>query len=188
MARKTLRKGIAVVAAAMCMAAARAQASPGNALAPARNTRSSHQSRRRSRFKPRHTARKSSPRTRRHRSAGRRNRRPSTLRQRLAHMHPEPGRVEQIQRALIEAGELHEQPTGQWDAATRDAMSRYQSRNGFPVTGLPDAKSLMKLGLGPHPLPPELDSKRAALDSAASPVEASSPSSAERKSDAAPPQ
>ncbi len=69
----------------------------------------------------------------------------------------EPQRVEEIQRALIKAGYLDEEPTGKWDDATRDAMLRYQSEHGFPATGLPEAKTLMKLGLGPHPLPQELD-------------------------------
>jgi peptidoglycan hydrolase-like protein with peptidoglycan-binding domain len=65
--------------------------------------------------------------------------------------------VQEIQRALAEAGVLHEGPTGKWDIQTREAMRSYQQSNGFSVTGLPDAKSLMKLGLGPHPLPPDLD-------------------------------
>jgi Putative peptidoglycan binding domain len=85
-----------------------------------------------------------------------RRRRPNTY-SRLAHMEIEPSRVEHIQQALIDAGAMQGAPTGQWDTATRDAMARYQSENGFGVTGLPDAKSLMKLGLGPHPLPPRLD-------------------------------
>jgi peptidoglycan hydrolase-like protein with peptidoglycan-binding domain len=71
-------------------------------------------------------------------------------------IRPEPQRVQEIQRALIEAGELREEPTGQWDEATRDAMKRYQEGHGFTVTGLPDSKSLMQMGLGPHPLPPEV--------------------------------
>jgi len=73
---------------------------------------------------------------------------------RRAAVRPEPQRVQEIQRALIQAGELHEGPTGQWDEATRDAMRRYQERHGFTMTGLPDSKSLMEMGLGPHPLPP----------------------------------
>ena len=81
----------------------------------------------------------------------------STAYTRLAHMQMDPGRVEDIQQALIKAGDLQGAPTGRWDAQTREAMSRYQTANGFGVTGLPDAKSLMKLGLGPHPLPPQLD-------------------------------
>ena len=68
-----------------------------------------------------------------------------------------PQRTNEIQQALVSAGDLHEQPTGHWDAQTRDAMRLYQHQNGFQPTGLPDAKSLMKMGLGPHPLPPQLD-------------------------------
>ena len=89
----------------------------------------------------------------------------STVHARLAHMQVAPGRVEQIQQALIEAGALHGTPSGHWDAETRDAMSRYQEENGFGVTGLPDAKSLMKLGLGPHPLPESLNPSRASASS-----------------------
>ncbi len=72
-------------------------------------------------------------------------------------MQMDPARVESIQQALIDAGAYHGTPTGRWDTETRDAMARYQTANGFGVTGLPDAKSLMKMGLGPHPLPPELN-------------------------------
>lgn len=82
-------------------------------------------------------------------------------------MRPEPLRVQEIQRALIEKGELHQEPTGNWDEATREAMKRYQQANGFAVTGLPDSKSLMKMGLGPHPLPPDVATPaatRASLD------------------------
>lgn len=76
---------------------------------------------------------------------------------RFANIHMQPERAQQIQQALIHAGELHGQPTGRWDVETREAMKRYQQQNGFPATGVPDAKSLMKLGLGPHPLPPDAD-------------------------------
>jgi peptidoglycan hydrolase-like protein with peptidoglycan-binding domain len=72
-------------------------------------------------------------------------------------MQMDPARVEDIQQALIKAGDLQGTPSGRWDAQTREAMAHYQTDNGFGVTGLPDAKSLMKLGLGPHPLPPQLD-------------------------------
>ncbi|MCL5005209.1 MAG: peptidoglycan-binding protein [Acidobacteria bacterium] len=74
----------------------------------------------------------------------------------LSALRLQPERVKQIQEALACSGYLHEEPTGRWDAATRDAMQRYQQANGFAVTGLPEAKPLMKLGLGPHPLPPGL--------------------------------
>lgn len=75
---------------------------------------------------------------------------------RMPAMHIAPQRTEQIQQALIQAGDLHEQPTGRWDPQTRDAMKLYQQSNGFAATGLPDAKSLMKMGLGPHPLPSDV--------------------------------
>ncbi len=84
-------------------------------------------------------------------------RRSLTHRQLRARIHLESDRVGQIQEALIKAGYLDEEPTGRWDESTRGAMRRYQSDHGFPATGLPEAKSLMKLGLGPHPLPSDLD-------------------------------
>jgi peptidoglycan hydrolase-like protein with peptidoglycan-binding domain len=65
--------------------------------------------------------------------------------------------VQEIQRALVQAGYLNEEPSGRWDDRTRAAMLRYQADHGFPTTGLPEAKSLMKLGLGPHPLPEDVD-------------------------------
>jgi hypothetical protein len=77
--------------------------------------------------------------------------------QRLARLHLQPERVEEIQQALIREGYLQGDASGQWDSRTHDAMQRYQTMHGFPGTGLPEAKSLMKLGLGAHPLPAELD-------------------------------
>ena len=87
------------------------------------------------------------------------NRRYRTLnsRQRLARLHLQPERAQEIQQALIREGYLQGDANGQWDARTHDAMLHYQTDHGFPPTGLPEAKSLMKLGLGSHPLPSELD-------------------------------
>jgi peptidoglycan hydrolase-like protein with peptidoglycan-binding domain len=78
-------------------------------------------------------------------------------RRRRALLRPEPDRIIEIQKALVQAGYPNVQLSGLWDDATRDAMRGYQAANGFSPTGLPDAKSLMKLGLGPHPLPTELE-------------------------------
>lgn len=106
-------------------------------------------------------------------------------------IRPEPQRVQEIQRALIQAGELHQEPTGNWDEATRDAMKRYQEEHGFGVTGLPDSKSLMKMGLGPHPLPPEVATPaatRASLDPTATSTPESGPGGYEPPADADPPQ
>ncbi len=83
--------------------------------------------------------------------------RASTSQPRLARLHLDPDRVKEIQLALTREGYLQGDPTGEWDSNTREAMLRYQTMHGFPATGLPEAKSLMKMGLGPHPLAPELD-------------------------------
>ena len=87
--------------------------------------------------------------------------------QRLARLHLQPERVQEIQQGLIREGYLQGDPSGLWDTKTHDAMLRYQADHGFPTTGLPEAKSLMKLGLGSHPLPPELDHGPVANGSAA---------------------
>jgi hypothetical protein len=94
--------------------------------------------------------------TRRHVSS--RASRAAAARRRRAQLRPEPQRIEEIQQALVQAGYSNAPPNGRWDDQTREAMRRYQADHGFPVTGLPEAKSLMKLGLGPHPLPADLDS------------------------------
>jgi len=86
----------------------------------------------------------------------------AAARRRRSMMRPESERIGEIQQALVKSGYLSGEPTGRWDDQTREAMRRYQADNGFPVTGLPEAKSLMKLGLGPHPLPPELDTSNLA--------------------------
>ena len=113
----------------------------------------------------RHYAHHAKPQTTRHHAT----RHKSTLRHKKQHPHYhrahhhhwplvrlQPERVKEIQQALVQAGYLQEAPTGKWDAATRGAMEHYQQDNGFSATGLPEAKPLMKLGLGPHPLPPSL--------------------------------
>jgi hypothetical protein len=84
-------------------------------------------------------------------------RRAAAARRRRALMRPQPERIQEIQQALVQAGYLKEESDGRWDDQTREAMRRYQADHGFPTTGLPEAKSLMKLGLGPHPLPGDVD-------------------------------
>ena len=81
----------------------------------------------------------------------------AAARRRRARLRPEPERIEEIQKALAQAGYFKAQPNGLWDDQTREAMRHYQADHGFPPTGLPEAKSLMKLGLGPHPLPADVD-------------------------------
>ncbi len=98
------------------------------------------------------------------------------FRYRLAQLRLTPQRTIEIQRALIQAGYLNREPTGKWDDGTREAMKRYQAANSLPATGLPEARTLMKLGLGPHPLPAEIDPSVPARAS----VESSGPKSAPR--------
>ena len=93
----------------------------------------------------------------RHRYSTKRRARTLTGQQRRARLHLQPERVQEIQQALIREGYLQGDASGQWDSRTHDAMLRYQTEHGFPATGLPEAKPLMKLGLGSHPLPAELD-------------------------------
>lgn len=62
---------------------------------------------------------------------------------------PEPARIREIQQALIDRGYLAPPATGKWDAASTEAMRRFQRENSLEETGKFDALSLIKLGLGP---------------------------------------
>jgi hypothetical protein len=61
---------------------------------------------------------------------------------------PTPDRIKEIQSALQKDGSYEGEPTGKWDAATTDAMRKYQDKIGVTPTGKIDAVSLNKLGLG----------------------------------------
>jgi hypothetical protein len=68
------------------------------------------------------------------------------------------GRAEEIQQALIREHYLTGEPTGTWNADSEEAMRRYQSDHGWQTKEVPDARALIKLGLGPsndHLLNPE---------------------------------
>jgi peptidoglycan hydrolase-like protein with peptidoglycan-binding domain len=58
-------------------------------------------------------------------------------------------RTLQIQEALIRDHYLTGEPTGSWDQATKDALTRYQEENGWQTKSVPDSRALIKLGLGP---------------------------------------
>lgn len=62
---------------------------------------------------------------------------------------PEPARIQEIQRALIDRGYLSGPPSGKWDETSIAAMRRFQQANGLDESGKFDAPSLIKLGLGP---------------------------------------
>jgi len=58
-------------------------------------------------------------------------------------------RAREIQQALIREKYLDGEPSGVWDQSTRQAMTRFQSDNGWQTKLVPDARALIKLGLGP---------------------------------------
>jgi len=67
-------------------------------------------------------------------------------------------RAHSIQEALIREHYLNGEATGTWNQASEDAMRRYQSEHGWQSKTVPDARALIKLGLGPshdHLLNPE---------------------------------
>jgi hypothetical protein len=56
-------------------------------------------------------------------------------------------RVTEIQNALIQKGVLVGPPTGVYDQTTFQAMTTFQTRNGFGATGMPTAEALKALGV-----------------------------------------
>ena len=58
-------------------------------------------------------------------------------------------RVREIQTALIREHYLTGQPSGTWDARSREAMAKYQADNGWQTKKLPDSRAIIRLGLGP---------------------------------------
>jgi hypothetical protein len=81
-------------------------------------------------------------------------------------------RAREIQEALVRERYLTGEPSGNWDPATQAAMRRYQAEQGWQTKTVPDARALIRLGLGPdheHLLNPE----SAMTTEAASPPETS---------------
>jgi hypothetical protein len=62
----------------------------------------------------------------------------------------EPERATAIQTALIKAGYMTGTPSGAWDAPTQAAMEKLQADNGWQTKLVPDARAIIKLGLGPN--------------------------------------
>jgi hypothetical protein len=61
----------------------------------------------------------------------------------------EPGRVTEIQQALIREHYLTGEANGNWDATTEAAMQKYQADQGWQTKLMPDSRAIKKLGLGP---------------------------------------
>jgi peptidoglycan hydrolase-like protein with peptidoglycan-binding domain len=67
-------------------------------------------------------------------------------------------RTREIQEALIREHYMSGEPSGNWDAATQQALHRYQADQGWQSKTVPDSRALIRLGLGPdheHLLNPE---------------------------------
>ena len=82
-------------------------------------------------------------------STKRRSSKRSRTRRARGQRAPQPARIQEIQQALIDRGYLATPATGKWDAASMEAMRRFQHDNGMDETGKFDALSLIRLGLGP---------------------------------------
>lgn len=91
-------------------------------------------------------------------------------------------RAREIQQALIRQHYLEGEPSGKWDGATQAAMQRYQADQGLQSKTIPDARALIKLGLGPTP--DHLLNPESAMTTAPSPPDPKAPV----KHDSSPPQ
>lgn len=87
---------------------------------------------------------KSKPQARAKKTSGKRSR----ARRQRGQKTPTPDRIQEIQAALAREGAYNGQPSGKWDAASIEAMKRFQAAHGLNPTGKLDALSLQKLGLG----------------------------------------
>ncbi len=74
--------------------------------------------------------------------------RSKTRRRERAQKAPTAERISEIQAALAREGTYQGEPSGKWDAATVEAMKRFQAANGLNPSGKLGALSLQKLGLG----------------------------------------
>jgi Ni/Co efflux regulator RcnB len=64
---------------------------------------------------------------------------------------PSPERYREIQAALATRGYLKpEEATGTWNAASGDALKKFQSEQNLESKGKINSLSLIALGLGPH--------------------------------------
>jgi peptidoglycan hydrolase-like protein with peptidoglycan-binding domain len=83
-------------------------------------------------------------------------------------------RASQIQAALIKNGYMTGTPSGTWDATSEAAMQKFQADNSWQTKFVPDARAIIKLGLGPTSnsatlAPTEIGEPKTELPAAVSP-------------------
>ncbi len=126
----TFLGAVALVSAAPVLSAAKREASPQSQISSS-NAQSSSDSQ---------TKSKGAKKTSHKRSRWRRRERGQKA--------PTKDRIQEIQAALAREGAYQGEPNGKWDAASIEAMKRFQASHGLNPTGKLDAPSLQKLGLG----------------------------------------
>jgi len=98
-------------------------------------------------------------------------------------------RAREIQTALIREHYMDGEPSGSWDSATQAAMQRYQADQGWKSKTTPDARALIKLGLGPshdHLLNPESAMTMTTPKGTTMPTSKTTPAAGDPKADAKP--
>jgi hypothetical protein len=83
----------------------------------------------------------------------------------------EPERAREIQSALIREHYLTGEPSGQWDAESQAAMTKFQADQGWQTKLTPDSRALIKLGLGPNQESSPQLGNQAALPSSLAPTQ-----------------
>ncbi len=67
----------------------------------------------------------------------------------VAPASPGSDRIRSVQMALIERGYLQGEATGSWNAASVEALKKFEGAQKVRVDGKIDSKMLIALGLGP---------------------------------------
>jgi hypothetical protein len=125
-------------------------ATPPPAAAPAKNAKTSTKT-----AKPQTTAQATTKRASSHKSGTAHGKKVAKKR---GQQGIDSDRARDIQTALIREHYMQGEPSGTWDSSTQAAMQRYQADHGWQAKTTPDARALIKLGLGPshdHLLNPE---------------------------------
>jgi hypothetical protein len=120
-----------------------------------------------------------------HSTKSKRSRKSAANRRSKGQQRIDPQRTLEIQQALIREHYLTGKPTGTWNDATQQAMQRYQADNNWQSKTTPDARALIKLGLGPdhqHLLNPEsaMTSQPQAAEGVSTPAGAADPNKQHR--------